>query len=176
MQPQGLGGMGGMGNRNVRPPGKSGLVFDHILSWLQGELQKSLEIDAELHNLTGAMNDIHTTLGGLLVRHEYYLYYKFKLTFFCYLIAVESTTLPIGAPSCSTTSLKSRPARTSPTVGNITYGPPTLADIQTQLHDTQSSLASHVDKVRALEDVFAEHDTIKREVSLLRQLVEKSSG
>jgi hypothetical protein len=53
---------------------------------------------------------------------------------------------------------------------------PTLADIQTHLHDTQLSLASHVDKVRALEDVFAEPDTIKQEVGLLRQLVEKSSG
>jgi len=77
MQPQGLGGMGGMGSGNVRPPGKSGLTFDHILSRLQGELQKSRETGAELHNLTGAMNDIHETLGGSLVRHKYYLFYKF---------------------------------------------------------------------------------------------------
>jgi hypothetical protein len=55
MPSQGLGGMGGMGSANVRPPGKSGLTFDHILSRLQGEL----------HNLTGAMTDIHDTLGDL---------------------------------------------------------------------------------------------------------------
>ena len=67
MQPQGLGGMGGMGSRSVRPPGKSGLTFDHILSRLQGELQRSCEMGAELHNLTGAMNDIHDMLGGSLV-------------------------------------------------------------------------------------------------------------
>jgi hypothetical protein len=55
VQPQGLSGMGGgIGH----PPGKSGLTFDHILSRLQGELQKSREIGTELHNLTGAMNDI----------------------------------------------------------------------------------------------------------------------
>ncbi|KAH9921771.1 uncharacterized protein B0H18DRAFT_879916, partial [Fomitopsis serialis] len=36
--PQGLVDMGGMGG-NVRPPGKSGLTFDHILTWIQGELQ-----------------------------------------------------------------------------------------------------------------------------------------
>jgi hypothetical protein len=57
---------------------------------------------------------------------------------------------------------------TAPTV-------PALADIQVQLHDTQSSLANHVDKVRVLEGVFAEHDAIKREVNLLTELVEKTS-
>jgi len=51
MQLQGPGGMGGMGSRNVRPVGKSGLTFDHILSQLQGELPKSCETGAELHNL-----------------------------------------------------------------------------------------------------------------------------
>jgi hypothetical protein len=66
MQPQGLVGMGGMGG-NMRPPGKSGLTFEHILSRLQGELQKSRETGAELHSLTGAMSDIHETLGGSLV-------------------------------------------------------------------------------------------------------------
>ena len=68
MQPQGLGGMGGIGSGSVRPPGKSGLTFDLILSRLQGELQKSCKTGAELHNLTGAMNDIHDMLGGSLVR------------------------------------------------------------------------------------------------------------
>ena len=51
----------------MRPPGKRGLDFDHVLSRLQGELQKSGETSAELHNLNGAMNDIHDTLGGSLV-------------------------------------------------------------------------------------------------------------
>jgi hypothetical protein len=35
------------------------------------------------------------------------------------------------------------------------------------------SLATHVGKVRALETLFAEHDVIKCEVGMLRQLVEK---
>jgi hypothetical protein len=61
MQAQGLGSMGG---GSVRPPGKSGLTFDHMLRRLQGELQKTRETGAELHNLTGAMNDMHDTLGG----------------------------------------------------------------------------------------------------------------
>lgn len=66
IQQQALGGMGGMG-ANMRVPGKSGITFDHILSRLQGELQKSRETGAELHSLTGAMNEIHDTLGGNLV-------------------------------------------------------------------------------------------------------------
>ncbi|KIM76552.1 hypothetical protein PILCRDRAFT_12776 [Piloderma croceum F 1598] len=35
-------------------------------SWLQGELQKSRETGGSLHSLTGAMDDIHDTLGGSL--------------------------------------------------------------------------------------------------------------
>ena len=66
MQPQGLVGMGGMGG-SMRPPGKSGLTFDHILSRLQGELQKSRETGTELHSLNGSMSEIHDTLGGTLV-------------------------------------------------------------------------------------------------------------
>jgi len=62
---QGLGGMGG-----VRPPGKTGLSFDVILSRLQGELQKSRETGAELNSLTGTMNEIHDTLGGNLVSFQ----------------------------------------------------------------------------------------------------------
>jgi hypothetical protein len=64
---QGLGGMGG-----VRPPGKTGLSFDVILSRLQGELQKSRETGAELNSLTGTMNEIHDTLGGNLVGFSTY--------------------------------------------------------------------------------------------------------
>lgn len=59
-----LGGMGG----SMRPPGKNGLSFDHILNRLQGELQKSRETSADLHSLSAAMTDIRETLGGAAVR------------------------------------------------------------------------------------------------------------
>lgn len=45
--------------------------------------------------------------------------------------------------------------------------PPALNEFQLQLHDTQSSLVSHVDKFLSLEGVIAEHEAIKRDVSLL---------
>lgn len=57
--------------------------------------------------------------------------------------------------------------------GNPHHPTPVLTELQTQLHDTRSSLASHVDKVRALEGVVAEHDAVKREICALRELVEK---
>ena len=53
-------------------PGNSGLIFDHILNRLQGELQQSQEMGAELHHLTGPMNDIRDTLDMSLV-HLFYL-------------------------------------------------------------------------------------------------------
>ena len=68
MQPQGLVGMGDMGG-SMRPPGKSSLTFDHILSRLQGELGKSRETGAELHSFNSSMNKIHDTLGGTLVSY-----------------------------------------------------------------------------------------------------------
>ena len=36
-------------------------------------------------------------------------------------------------------------------------------------------MANHVDKVRALDDIFKEHEAIKREVAVLRQLVESQT-
>jgi len=49
---------------------------------------------------------------------------------------------------------------------------PDLAELQAQLHETQSLLAAHIDKIRALEGVLAEHEAIKREVGASRGLVE----
>jgi len=67
MPHQNLAGMGGMGG-SMRPPGKSGLTFDHVLSRLQGELSKSRETNADLQSVTATMHEIHETLGGGLVR------------------------------------------------------------------------------------------------------------
>jgi hypothetical protein len=40
----------------------------------------------------------------------------------------------------------------------------------------QTFLATHVEKVRALEGAIAEHDTIRREIELLKRLVQKSAA
>jgi hypothetical protein len=48
-----------------------------------------------------------------------------------------------------------------------------VVDLQSQIRDTQSSLASHLDKVRALEGVLAEQEAMKREVRTLREMMEE---
>lgn len=47
-----------------------------------------------------------------------------------------------------------------------------LAELQAQLQETQMSLATHMDKIRSLEGMLAEHEAIKREVSTLREMME----
>ncbi|KAJ7641378.1 hypothetical protein FB45DRAFT_900052 [Roridomyces roridus] len=138
-----LNGMGGMGG-SMRPPGKSGLTFDHILSRLQGELTKSRETGQDLQTLSGAMNEIQDTLGGTL--------------------PPSLPPYPHVLPPVRQNEPESRPPE-------ITGNASTLSDLQSQLVTTQTSLASHVDKMRTLEGVFAEQEAIKQEVRTLRDLV-----
>lgn len=49
-----------------------------------------------------------------------------------------------------------------------------IAALQAQLTETQTSLQSHVGKIRDLEGLLAEHDTIKREVGTLRAQMEEA--
>ncbi|KIM72919.1 hypothetical protein PILCRDRAFT_15719 [Piloderma croceum F 1598] len=76
----------------------------------------------------------------------------------------------------------SRPPVRASTQNQDPFEPPTslpaalLTELQSQLHNSQTYLATHVNKVSALETAFAEHDAIKREVGVLRQLVEKSGA
>ena len=48
-----------------------------------------------------------------------------------------------------------------------------MVELQAQLQETQQSLADHVDKVRTLENMLAEHHAIKEEVSSLRDAMEE---
>ncbi|KAJ7725938.1 hypothetical protein B0H16DRAFT_1781436 [Mycena metata] len=140
-------GMGGMGG-GMRQPGKSGLTFDHILSRLQGELTKSRETGQDLQTLSGAMNDIQDTLGGSLPPD---------------LPPYPHVLPPVRPPQVEAPSGPAAPPAPENTAA--------LSDLQSQLLTTQSSLATHVDKIRALEGVFAEQEAIKQEVRTLRDLV-----
>jgi hypothetical protein len=46
-----------------------------------------------------------------------------------------------------------------------------LTDLQAQLHDTQSSLAQHDDKVRVLDDAVTKEQEAIKEVEGLRDLI-----
>lgn len=48
----------------------------------------------------------------------------------------------------------------------------TLLEIQTWLQATQTSLASHITKIRALETILAEQEALKRGVRVLRDMME----
>lgn len=56
--------LGGMTSR--RPPDKGGITFDHVLSQLQGELQKCRDTSTELHSHSNAMGEVRSTLVGQL--------------------------------------------------------------------------------------------------------------
>ncbi|KAJ7902642.1 hypothetical protein B0H14DRAFT_2666979 [Mycena olivaceomarginata] len=150
---QGLNGMGGMG-ASMRAPGKSGLTFDHILSRLQGELTKCRETGQDLQTLSGAMNDIQETLGGSLPPT---------------LPPYPHVLPPVRPPQ--TEQNGASPPQLHPPAPESAPSGSALSDLQSQLVTTQSSLASHVDKIRALEGVFAEQEAIKEEVRTLRDLV-----
>ncbi|KAH8832571.1 hypothetical protein DL96DRAFT_1582632 [Flagelloscypha sp. PMI_526] len=141
---QGMGSMGG----SMRPPGsnKSGLTFEHIVSRLQGEIQKSRETGAELHTLTGAMGEVRDTLGGLLVVLNRYL-------------KPDSDAHPI-------------PSTSSPTSASGTAAESSLAELQTQLATTQSSLSTHLERIHVIEDTLKEHENVKREVDHMREILE----
>src|SRR5882762_2341712 len=76
----------------------------------------------------------------------------------------------------ASTSSNARSARITLTTTSSTPTPPAPSDLQTQLHDTRSLLTDHNERVRVLEGVITEHDAIRWEVRLLRQLVEKTGG
>ncbi|KAK2459473.1 hypothetical protein APHAL10511_008507 [Amanita phalloides] len=156
---QGLTGMGGMGG-NIRPPGKSGLSFELIFSRLQGELQKTKDTGMELQNLTSALGEIQDTLGGALPQD---------------MPPPPHALPPVRPPqqqppageSSSAASANAASEAPAPVISRDT-----LLEIQTRLQDTQSSLASHVDKIRALETILAEQEALKREIRLLRDMME----
>ncbi|KAF5358879.1 hypothetical protein D9757_012312 [Collybiopsis confluens] len=167
----GITGMGGMG-AGMRAPGKSGLTFDHILTRLQGELQKSRETGAELHTLTNAMNEIHDTLGGgggVRPPQPSSPPPPASTTAAATGASAPGAPSPEGETSPSTTD----PTSTSTTSSTSTSSPSILlTTLQTQLKDTQTSLSQHVDKIRFLEDALKEQEAIRREVGLLRDMME----
>ncbi len=145
LQAMGMGGMGG----SMRPPGKSGLTFEHILSRLQGELQKSRETGAELGALTGAMGEIGEVLGGRVGK--------------CNAGERSSTSGPAsraggrGAYRREERKEKEKKKRED-------EGAAVMGEVQKQLADTQHALDIHVEKVRELEEKLKEQENMWREI------------
>ncbi|KAG8814741.1 hypothetical protein FRC17_000992 [Serendipita sp. 399] len=131
-----------------RVPNKSGLSFDLILSRLQNEVQRSRETSAELHSLTAAMSEIHDSLGGVSSQA----------------IPAYPHALPPVRHDVDPVALPAPPQDTT-----------VITTIQEQLHQTQSILSTHVEKIQnlGLESIVGEHDGIKREIGMLRDLIDQ---
>jgi hypothetical protein len=86
--------------------------------------------------------------------------------------AAASTDAAAAHVATAPTSADASPER--PSTGlSAAASAAAVVDLQSQLRDTQSSLASHLDKVRALEGVLAEQEVMKREVRTLREMMEE---
>ncbi|KAF8322374.1 hypothetical protein F5887DRAFT_1166249 [Amanita rubescens] len=147
---------------NIRPPGKSGLSFELIFSRLQGELQKTKDTGAELQNLTSSLGEIQDTLGGALPQN---MPPPYALPSVC--PAQSSLAATESSASISSITSPEVPPQSQPAVPSET-----LLEIQTRLQDTQTSLASRVDKIRALETILTEQEALKRETRVLRDMME----
>ncbi|KAF8511977.1 hypothetical protein JB92DRAFT_2812906 [Gautieria morchelliformis] len=158
--------LGSMGAPASRPgANKSGLTFEHILSRLQNGLIQSRETGQELNRLGDQMGDISDTLAGTNPGPVH--------------------TYPQTIPPVRPHMPDAPPQQPHPTVPSQQppphhpASPDTLASLQSQLAETQSTLSGHVEKIRALErlselgDLAKEHEAIKREVSLLRSMMSK---
>ena len=156
-QSQGLGGMGRIG-QGFRPPGqKSGLTFNHILSRLQGELQKFKETGAELQHLAGTLGNIHGTLSGSIPLN---------------LPSFNGAQLPpIRPPQWEPPVASTSGLATSETSSSLAFSP-----MNSILNDTMCSLATHINKVHALEGIYKVHEAIKFKVSVPHEFVERSKA
>lgn len=59
----GINGLGGLG-AGIGKPGKSTLSFEHIMSRLREEIQKSRDTNAELNVVVGSMGEIGEAMSG----------------------------------------------------------------------------------------------------------------
>ncbi|GAA5887631.1 hypothetical protein JCM16303_001454 [Sporobolomyces ruberrimus] len=148
---QGMMGGGGVGvaRRPARAPinAQNGLSFEHVLSRLQGELQKSRDTGSNLNDVNSTLCDVHDTLGGGAPPRA----------------PANSSGTTNGPLPYPTTS--SFPPRAQPGPSNESF-----QALQQQLND----LASHVGRIRDLEGMLKEQEGVREEVENLRRLMEEN--
>ena len=164
----GPGAEGGL--RRGKHPG--GMSFDHILSKLQNELAKSRETNNELGGLATTFSDIHETLGGGLVSPSYrrVAFLRARSSFSAY-SQPPASNLPYQH-MVPTIMSESDAAASKEAADDAKKQSATVAALQSSLVETQASLAVHVDRIRSLEGMLAEHEQIKSEVGLLKYQME----
>ncbi|KAJ1025170.1 hypothetical protein NDA16_002676 [Ustilago loliicola] len=139
---------------------KAGFSFDHVLSKLQSELQRSKDTWNDLGSLTTTMHDIHETLGGSAP--------PLSTAPYPHLVP----PLPGAQQQQQQEQQRAKDAEYQAATNESHSA--TISALQAQLSETQSSLAAHVDKIRSLESILSEHDSIKREVSSIKSQMEQA--
>ncbi|ORY21745.1 hypothetical protein BCR39DRAFT_552966 [Naematelia encephala] len=130
----------------------NGVSFDHVLYKLQSELAKSKATEQELQTLATTMTDIQDTLGGGLAPSQ------------------NGSAVAFIPPQYR--SAEAQAALTGP------HGQQAAAfiSLQNQLAETQSSLTTHLDKIRHLELQIQEHELLKHDVASLRDEIYESQS
>jgi hypothetical protein len=154
-----------MGPSIMSAGGKAnGLSFEHVLQKLQNELAKSKETGHELQTLAGSMTEVQDTLGGGLVRSNV----KHALT--------DQPPNQNGAaaqyipPQFRNPSAEAQAALAGP------HGSSAAAFIalQSQMTDTQSSVATHLERIRQLEGQIQHQDALQLEIAGVRKQMDDS--
>ncbi|KIJ46038.1 hypothetical protein M422DRAFT_46346 [Sphaerobolus stellatus SS14] len=83
------------------------------------------------------------------------------------------TTVSLSSPPLNTTTRNPSPLVRSNTAPSIP-SQETLVALQSQLVDTQNTLAAHAEKIKLLHDLTQDHESMKHEIEELKTLL--SSG
>ena len=146
---------GSLGNAGLCPGAeggfrrnKSNVNVDQVIMRLQSELQKSSMVGSDLHALGTSIQKIHDTLEGGAVPVQ---------------DAPYQELVPASAPH----------DHSSDSTKQVQLNPASAASLETQLANTINVLASHVEKIKHLEETLASYERVKDEFSSLKCEVEE---
>lgn len=122
---------------------KSNVNVDQVIMRLQSELQKSSMVGSDLHALGTSIQKIHDTLEGGAVPVQ---------------DAPYQELVPASAPH----------DHSSDSTKQVQLNPASTASLETQLANTHKLLASHVEKIKHLEETLASYERVKDEFSSLK--------
>ena len=141
---------GSLGNAGLCPGAeggfrrnKSNVNVDQVIMRLQSELQKSSMVGSDLHALGTSIQKIHDTLEGGAVPVQ---------------DAPYQELVPASAPH----------DHSSDSTKQVQLNPASAASLETQLANTHNVLASHVEKIKHLEETLASYERVKDEFSSLK--------
>lgn len=146
---------GSLGNAGLCPGAeggfrrnKSNVNVDQVIMRLQSELHKSSMVGSDLHALGTSIQKIHDTLEGGAVPVQ---------------DAPNQELVPASAPH----------DHSSDSMKQAQLNPASAASLETQLANTHNLLASHVEKIKHLEETLASYERVKDEFSSLKCEVEE---